>query len=347
VAQISDIKELLLKDTDTIVTLLERYDFCHINPRPNEIRFARDDKGGMNISIRLQNNEWLNVNDFAKGYSGDIFSFISQERGISFREVLLTTKQILGLSDNWEPRKTYQLFNGIYANIGKNAKTELRTYDESALAQYPRCVNLRFLKDHISLRTQVKFGLRYSVESQRILIPIRDIFGNLAGAKARRNYETDMDEDPKYLYELPCQKSMLLYGAHENYQHLMNADRIVIGESEKFVLACDSYGYNSAVSIMGSSISAEQVKILLSFNAKEYCFMLDQGLDLHVTLQNARLLKSFATMRECKITFFNWENSICVGEKESPTDNGRETFYYILKNEIEPIENLTEGEYEI
>ena len=346
-AQISDIKELLLKDTDAIITLLDRYDFCHINLRPNEIRFARDDKGGMNISIRLQNNEWLNVNDFAKGYNGDIFSFISRERGITFREVLLTTKQILGLSDNWEPRKTCQLFNGIYANIGKNAKPELTTYDEKILERYPRCVNLRFLKDYISLRTQVKFGLRYSVESQRILIPIRDIFGNLAGVKARRNYETDADEDPKYIYELPCQKSMLLYGAHENYQHLMNADRIAIFESEKSTLACDSYGYHNAVSIMGSTLSAEQAKTLLSFNAKEYCFMLDEGLDLRVTLQNAKMLRSFATMRQCKITFFNWENSICVGEKESPTDNGRDTFYYILQNEIEPIENLIEEEDEI
>ena len=34
--------------------------------------------------------------------------------------------------------------------------------------------------------------------------------------------------------------------------------------------------------------------------------------------------------------------SLCVGEKESPTDGGRENFYYILDNEIEPIENLTE-----
>jgi hypothetical protein len=93
VAQISDIKELLLKDTENIVVLLEEYDFCHINLRPNEIRFARDDKGGKNISIRLQNNEWLNVSDFARGYKGDIFSFIAQERGVTFREVLLSTKR--------------------------------------------------------------------------------------------------------------------------------------------------------------------------------------------------------------------------------------------------------------
>ena len=346
-AQISDVKEKLLEDPEKIVELLETYNFCHINSKPQEIRCGRDDKGGPNISIRLHNNPWINVSDYARGVYTDIFSFIAQERGVTFREVLLSTKKILGLDDHWEPKKKHQLFNGIYSNIGKNVKPELQIYDESILDQYPKCGNLRFLKDHISLETQMKFGLRYSVESQRILIPIRDIFGNLAGVKSRRNYETDNLDDPKYVFECPTSKSMILYGAYENYSHLMNADKILIFESEKSTCACDSYGYNNAVSIMGNALSSEQAKILLSFNAKEYCFMLDEGLDLNVTLQNAKLLKSFAAMRECKVTFFNWQNSLCVGEKESPTDNGKEIFYYILDNEIEPIENLTEGEDEI
>ncbi len=341
-ATITDIKETLSQDVNNIVSLLEQYDFCHINLRPNEIRFARSVDGGKNISIRLQNNEWLNVADFARGYTGDIFSFIAQERNVTFREVLLSTKKILGLSDDWTPRKQYQLFNGIYANIGRNSKMEAKVYDEHILDGYHPVANLRFLNDHISIESQLKFSLSYNVETQRILIPIRNIYGDLCGVKARRNYDTDSVDDPKYIYEWPCAKSLLLYGAHENYTNLMNADRIVIGESEKFVLACDSYGYNSAVSIMGSTLSSEQAKILLGFNAKEYCFMMDEGLDPQIIYNNAKLLKSFAAMRECKITFFNWQNSLSVGEKESPTDNGKETFYHILETEIEPIENLEE-----
>ena len=342
VAQISDVKEKLLEDPEKIVELLEEYNFCHINSKPQEIRCSRDDKGGPNISIRLHNNPWINVSDYARGVYTDIFSFIAQERGSTFREVLLTTKKILGLGDDWEPRKSYQLFGGIYNGIGKNAKLKSTIYDEDILSQYKKCGNLKFLESHISLESQMKFGLMYSVEQQKIIIPIRDIFGNLAGVKSRRNYETDNPDDPKYVFECPTSKSMILYGAYENYQHLMNADRIVIGEAEKFVLAADSYQYNSAVAIMGNTLSSEQAKILLSFNAKEYCFMLDEGLPLETTYQNAQLLKSFAVMRECRTTFFNWQNSLCVGEKESPTDNGKEIFYYILDNEIEPIENLTE-----
>lgn len=338
--QISDIKAKLLEETDKIVELLEVFNFAHINIRPLEIRFARDEKGGQNINIRLQNNDLLNVNDFARGFRGDIFSFIMQERNVTFREVLQQVKRIMNLDDNWEPPKKYQLFGGIYQNIGKHAKPQLKIYDESILEQYPKCGNLRFLKDHISLESQMKFGIRFNVETQRILIPIRNIFGSLCGVKARRNYDTDNPDDPKYIYEWSCQKNMLLYGAHENYQHLMNADVIYIFESEKSTCAADSYGYNNAVSIMGSVLSYEQAKLLLSFNAKEYCFMLDEGLDIQIIYNNVKTLKSCTIMREFKTSFFNWEKSLCVGPKNSPTDSGKDNFEYILANEIENIDIL-------
>ena len=75
--------------------------------------------------------------------------------------------------------------------------------------------------------------------------------------------------------------------------------------------------------------------------------MLDEGLPLEVTYNNAKILQTFSSMREVKVTFFNWQNSLRVGEKESPTDNGRKNFEYIIANEIEPIENLTKDEDEI
>lgn len=344
VAYLTEIKEKMIDSPGTIVSLLEAFEFSRINLRANEIRFARDDAAGQNIRIKLQGNEFVNVMDYPRGVYTDIFSYIVQEKNVTFREVLQQAKKILGLDDYWRPQQRKKLFGGIYEGIGRNTTSEAKIYDESILAQYPKVSNLRFLRDHISIESQLKFGLSYNVETQRILIPIKNIYGDVCGVKARRNYDTDNVDDPKYIYEWPCAKSLLLYGAHENYTHLMNADKIVIGESEKFVLACDSYGYNSAVSVMGSTISSEQAKILLGFNAKEYCFMMDEGLDTKIIYNNAKLLKSFAAMRECKITFFNWQNSLSVGAKESPTDNGKETFYHILENEIEPIENLEEDE---
>ena len=85
---IKDIKELLLKDPDAIVELLQDFGFENIRLNSREIRCARDHKGGMNISIRLENNENVCVNDFARSVHMDIFSYIMQEKNVVFREVL-------------------------------------------------------------------------------------------------------------------------------------------------------------------------------------------------------------------------------------------------------------------
>ena len=91
---LSEIKKELLRKPDAIIELLESFDFAHIKPSSKDIRFARNEQGGKNISIRLKDNEHAYVNDFARGISKDIFSYIIQEKNVTFRDVIQKTKQI-------------------------------------------------------------------------------------------------------------------------------------------------------------------------------------------------------------------------------------------------------------
>lgn len=335
---INKLKQMLLEEPENIAALLSAYDFEKISIRNNEIRFAHDSDGGANnISIRtdLEKNSYLNVADYSHGIYTDIFSYIIQERGVTFKDVLTTTKNILGLDESWQPpSKSAKLFGGVYDKIINRTPPEPKVYPEEILKQYIPIGNERFLKDHLSLASQRRFEIMYNVETQRIVIPIRNMVGELCGTKCRRNYETDNSDDPKYLFELPCQKNLILYGSFQNYQWLYGADKIFIFEAEKSTIACDSYGYRNAVSIMGNILSESQAKQLLSLNAKEYVFMLDEGLDLEVTFQNAKMLKGFAVMRDVKVSYFDWTQSLEIGEKESPTDGGKEIFEYIIENEL-------------
>ena len=65
-AQISDIKEKLLEEPQKITELLEHFGFERISLRHNEIRCARDLEGGPNIAMRLQDNPFCNIADFAR-----------------------------------------------------------------------------------------------------------------------------------------------------------------------------------------------------------------------------------------------------------------------------------------
>ena len=337
---LDEILKKLNENPEAIVELLEHYECGKIKVNTREVRFARDDRpeSGLNISIRLVNNDACFVKDFARSEANNIVSWLCKEKNVKFKDVLVTIKRILHLSDDWRPQSNKrEIFGGVYSRIINKTKPQPKVYNESILNNYLKVGNTRFLKDHLSLESQRRFEIMYNVETDRIVIPIRNTFGDLCGTKCRRNYDTDNEDDPKYIFEYPCQKSLILYGAYQNYPWLYGSDKIFIFEAEKSVIAADSYGYQNAVSIMGNTLSEYQAKELLSLNAKEYIFLLDEGLDLDITFQNAKILKDCAVMRDIQISYFDWTSSLSVGEKESPTDGGRENFKYIINNELDRI----------
>ena len=330
---IQELKKQLLENPENICSLLEEFEFEHITLKRNEIRFARNREGGQNIRIKLENNDYLNVTDYARSEHCDIVSYIIKEKHTDFRTVLTTIKRILHLSDDWRPQNRRLIFGGVYEKITHREDSPPETYDESVLDNYLKIPNERFQRDNISLETQMRFGIGYSVETDRITIPIRDQHGSIIGIKGRRNYETDNVDDPKYLYLVACQMSKTLYGYSENYSN-MYGKTVMVFESEKSVLQCASYGYHNTVALGSNSLSEYQAKMLLSLNPSRVIFMLDNDLPLENTKRNIDMLRSVATMRDLQMSYFDWTECLELPAKASPSDEGKGVLEYILAENI-------------
>jgi hypothetical protein len=340
VATISDIKEKLLEEPQKITELLEHYGFEHISLRHNEIRCARSHEGGPNIAMRLQDNQWCNIADFARGYKGDIFSFIAQEKNVSFREVLQTTKKILNLDDHWEPKKTRQLFGGIYSRIYKQGEYETKTYDEDILASYQRCGNLLWLKDNITLEAQRFYDVHFDVVENSIIFPWRTPQGDIMAVKSRHNGEPP-EGMSKYYYPVGGNISASLFNYSHCYEHLYGNDCFLF-ESEKSCMIAWGRGIKNTLAIGSNSLSPAQCKLILQLQPKTIYLMLDSNLDLSETKKNADLIKKYAPMRTTSIKFWDWRDSLEVGEKSSPMDGTVENWNYILQYEMKDIKELNE-----
>ena len=330
---IAELKKQLLENPESIRTLLEEFEFEHITLKRNEIRFARNSEGGQNIRIKLENNDYLNVTDYARSEHCDIVSYIIKEKHTDFRTVLVAIKRILHLSDDWIPQSKREIFGGIYSRIINRTDSPPKTYDESILDDYLKVPNVRFQRDNISLEAQMEFGISYDVSTDRIVIPIRDQHGSLMGLKGRRNYETENKEDPKYLYLVPCQMSKTLFGYSNNYSS-MYGETVMVFESEKSVLQCASYGYSNAVALGSNNLSEYQAKMILSLNPQKIIFMLDNDLPLENTKRNIDTLRSVAAMRDFQIGYFDWTECLDLPAKASPSDEGKEVLEDILKYNI-------------
>ena len=318
---------------EKLIELLEHFSFEHINHRGSEIRFARSDSGGANISIRLKNNPYCCVSDWSRGVSTDIISYIIQEKSVEFREVLQAAKKILNLSDDWRPQQKRTLFGGIYEGLScKNREIKLKTYNESVLDKYEQIGNLRFLRDGISLETQKFFDIRFSVEDNAIILPLHNEMGDLIGAKARVNDEPQEGES-KYYYPLPTQVSQTLYGYSKNYSYLYGNDVIVV-ESEKSVAQGYTFGVRNIVALGSSAVSEKQSKMLLQLQPKRIILAFDEGLAFEQVQRNADIIKSFCSMFEVEIWYWDSDQDLDINPKSSPTDMGKEKFKEIMQEQL-------------
>lgn len=329
---IAEIKRRLLDDPDKLMELLESYGFANVvNHNDKYISFGRDSASRKDaIVLWLTENTYLNIKDFGRNIHKDLLGYITEQRKVSFYEVITNAKSLLGISDNDYIYKEKRLpFGGFYSNINSKAQERIKIYDEIELEIYEQTSNLRFLRDGISLATQKEFGLRYDIDSESIIIPIRSPEGALMGVKARKNYEAD---DMKYWYPLPCRNSQTLYGYSTNYQYLTNGV-VIIGEAEKFVMQAHSFGVRNAVALGSGSISEKQVKLIYELQPKQIILMHDVGYNKDAVFENIKKLKGYSRLQDTKVSYWNYFNKN-YKDKASATDLGKGEFLRILNEEI-------------
>jgi DNA primase len=335
-----EVKERLVEQPESIEHILDTFGFARIRRNHREIRCAFEE--GMNptaVVIRLQDNENLFVKDYERNLSLDLINYLVKSKSIPFKDVMNVIKQELHLDSIYNYKRKSGLFGGLYDKISRsNSEIEVTTYPEEILKQYGNTPNTLWLSDGISLSTQRKWSIGYDVLSQRITLPIRTSTGEIMCIKGRLN-GTPEEFEPKYLYIINGPMSQTLFGYSENYSSLYENEILVV-ESEKSVLKMDSWGYNNVVALGSNSLSTTQAKLIMSLNPKRVTFMLDKSLPLENTKRNADLLKTFCTMRQLEIKYWNWEDNITLEDKSAPCDDTKTEFEYILKNEIQPIENL-------
>lgn len=336
-----EVKAKLLEQPESIVHILETFNCHKVRINDREIRCARDEGSNPTaVVIRLTQNENLLIKDYELNIVLDLINYLIKIKNASFKDVMNAIKQELHLDSIYNYKRKVGLFGGIYNNISRsNGEISVTTYPEEMLKQYGNTTNTLWLKDGISLSTQRKWGIGFDVLSQRITMPIRTSTGEIMAVKGRLNGEPE-EFEPKYLYLVNGPMSQTLFGYSENYSSLYEGNIFVV-ESEKSVLKMDSWGYNNVVALGSNSLSTTQAKLLLSLNPKRVTFMLDKSLPLENTKRNAELLKTFCTMRQLEIKYWDWTDNITLDEKSAPCDDTKEEFEYILQNEVVDIEELT------
>lgn len=333
---LKEIKKELINNPEKIKEVLEYYGYSNVVIKEKYMQFGRDERSSKkSITIHFKDNEYLNVKDWSKNIYKDLIQFICIQRNVDFSDVMGTIKKVLGIEDYYDYFSSNKgIFGGIYDKIRKNRDIQVNIYEDLILDKYSNNCNLRFLKDNISLSAQRYFDIRYDVESQTIVIPIRDQFGQLVGVKARCNFDV-ADGEQKYFYLVPCAMSQQLYGYCQNYRYLQD-NTVYIVEAEKGVLQGFTYGYRNIVSLGSGSISSKQAQMIIELNPEKIVFLHDVGFAFENVERNIKILRSYSRFSELEIGY--WDNDDRGYEdKVSSTDMGKQEFERIIAEEIKII----------
>lgn len=154
------------------------------------------------------------------------------------------------------------------------------------------------VKRGFKIETILKFGIGYCDKSHkkffnRIVIPVRDISGQIVGFTARWAGDETKNGVIKWLHSFDFQKKNNLFNLHEALSHIRETGEAIVVEGPIDVIKLYEYDIFNAVAIFGTSLSYMQKTIILS-NASSIVLALDSDAAGKCAMENiANELKNY------------------------------------------------------
>ena len=234
------------------------------------------DKIGYNLNISdytdhsLHNKDDYEIMDFAKKY---YLNNIFTEQGVKARKYL-------------ENR-------GIDEAIIREFNIGLSLSDKDTL--YKVLSNKKYDVDKIAnLGLVNKVGLDiYDVFTNRIMIPIEDLKGQVVGFTGRIfNNETDT---AKYMNTKETEifkKGHILFNYHNARKSIRDAKEVVVVEGNMDAITLSAKGIKNVVALMGVALSTEQINVLKKLKVPVILMLDNDSAGMDATVKNGELLQS-------------------------------------------------------
>lgn len=246
--------------------------------------------------------------------------------------------------DDWKIFDRTGKIEEIQSEDIKLNRIHLKEYDDNVIAHYPQPRIAPFEDAYISYEVCKEMNIRYDPISGSIIIPHYDEDDRCIGIRQRTiiqenevygKYRPWYHNKKQYNHAL----AFALYNLNKSKENIRRAGLAIVFESEKSALAYSSFfsiENSLAVAVCGSSLSRYQFESLQLYGAKEIVIAFDKDYtdtndERYATFveKMSRINKKYGS--QCNLSFIV-DTLGLLGEKESPTDRGKEVFLTLFKN---------------
>lgn len=251
--------------------------------------------------------------DFGGDKSGDVFTFLMEMEGISFREALTILAERAGVSLSQNPQAQAQASQkdtlteilgravtfyqqiGNHPTHGENAREYLEkrgvnqdTRESFQLGYAPQSfqtLTKAFLQKGYTQEQLQQAGLinvsasgrPYDRFRGRVMIPIKSSLGRPLGFTARILPEYDDGQMGKYINSPQTEifdKSMVLFGLDQAKTAIKSQKRVIVVEGQLDVLLSHQAGVKEVVAISGTALTDDHIRTLKRYTS-HFCLAFD------------------------------------------------------------------------
>ena len=288
-----------------------------------------------------------------------MFVCYTNEGAMSIFKVLKNYYETRGIAYDWYEdvlqvilscSLTKRFNEGITAEKYKEIKekyltqkiNELPTYSEGILDIFTKYYPVEWLNDRITPRAMDKYNIRFSTDANKIIIPHYNPKGELVGIRGRALNQWEVENIGKYMpvqieekwYSHPL--SLNPYGLNVTKGNISKTGICFIGESEKFCLQMDNYGFpNCSVAVCGSQLNKYIIQsIIKETRAKNIVVCFDKEEKGDATEYFDKLWKMCKKYQNYADFSFLYDRENLLSLKDAPTDKGEETFKKLFARRV-------------
>lgn len=330
-----DLKALLT--TDDIIKILTSMGCEYVKQHGNYITSTRangsDNKTGVIVYLNGEFNALMPTDfSFEKEAYKDIFTVVQKILNLSFPQAMKYICEVLELDYYSEKIQNKPQILSWLDKI-ESSKIKMKQpsiiLSDKVLNSYFPYLHKKWHDEGIDILTAKAFEISYDIETNAIIIPIKDETGSLLGVQARNLNDNTQS---KYYYPYPLQKGTVLYGFYQNYQSIKEKKQVIIFEGAKSVLQAHSLGITNTVALLGKTISPYQIDILNRMGC-EIVLALDNDVTDEEIYFIAEEINRYVVFND--ISVLKDELQLFLKDKDSPTDSKEflqnyEAFKYTL-----------------
>lgn len=271
---------------------------------------------------------------FGCGKFGNLYTWLQETENLTFDQAV---KKVANLTNSdiqdyveCESLNFYKLLNRL-SKPKKSAAVErsVLDIDKDYRQRFKNEIPQEWVDEGISPEEMHKYEIMIDPVSNRIVYPVRDADFNLIGVKGRTRFKDYKALGiAKYMNFNKISTLDYFTGMMQAADSIKKSGEIIIVEGLKSAMKLDQWGFHNVVSAETSTLSDQQIALLIKMQVKNVVIAFDKDVKLKKIQECTKLLRKFTN---CYAIIDKWN---LLKDKDSPPDQGREVWMTLYEKRV-------------